>query len=111
MAEAGEKFFILVDGEPYLTEIDALGVQRFIQNDVIRHLVDSEAIDLNKLYIDVLTQKLDAEDYIHFYMSMGFSVSGFNEKFGPGGSWEDNGRPPVEIYNPLWEDEKNGTKH
>jgi len=104
MAQPGDSVFILLDGLPVETVIDEKGVQRFHQNDIVRHLVDTNVVDLNKLYIEVLTQKLDELDYIEFYMGLGYSVSGFYECFGPGSSWEDNGKRPLEIINPLWMD-------
>ncbi len=108
--EPGDFVCVLIDGEPYTTVIDDHGTQRFIQNDVIDHMFQIGMIDLTKVYIEVLTQKLDEVDYMRLHMSLGFSVSGFMEKFGPGGSWEDNGREPVTLINPLWIDEEE-TRH
>ena len=106
MAEIGDIVTILVNGVAIETEIDDHGTQRFKQNDVIRFLVDSGKIDLNQLYIAVLTEKLDDWAYFEFYMALGYSVCGFYEVFGPSSSWEDNGREPVEILNPVWETEE-----
>ena len=111
MAEPGERINILVDGEPVLTEIDENGVQRFIKNEVIEYLVNSGSIDLHKLYVYFLQNNLDEDSYIEFYMSLGVSVSNFEEKFGVGSSWEDNGKEPVEILNPLWLEDERGTTH
>lgn len=102
MYEPGDLVTVLLNGEAVTTQIDERGVQRFIQNDVIRHLVDTDVIDLNKLYIEVLTQKLNEWDYIEVCMSLGYSVSGFMEMFGEGSSWEDNGKEPLTLINPLW---------
>lgn len=102
MAEPGDEIMILVDGVPIPTYIDDNGVQRFRQNEILCYMLDKGVFDLNKLYIEVLTQKLNEYDYMDFYMSLGYSVSGFNEIFGPGSSWEDNGQEPVQILNPMW---------
>lgn len=111
MAEPGDKIYVIVDGEPVLTEIDDEGVQRFIKNEVIEHLVNSGSIDLHKLYIYFLQHNLDTDSYIEFYMSLGLSVCAFEEKFGIGSSWEDNGKKPIDILNPLWLEDDRGTTH
>lgn len=105
MANPGEYIMILVDNMPVLTQIDEHGVQRFRKNSVIRHLVDSGMVDLNTLVLDFIAGKFSGVDYQEFYQGLGYSVCGFDELFGPGSAWVDNGNPPVKIFNPLWIDD------
>jgi hypothetical protein len=104
----GDRICILVDGSPAETEIDPHGVQRFVQNDAVDWLIRSGQIDLNQLWMDFYTNSdcaITRESMIEFYMSIGYSVCGFDEVFGPSSSFHDNGNEPVEILNPVWERE------
>ena len=98
----GDEIFVLLDGEPFLTVIDDHGVQRFPQNDLLRYLVTSKIVDLNDLALAFHHDQFDADGYKAFYRDIGYSVSGYDEIFGPGSSWEDNGNEAVEIINPVW---------
>jgi hypothetical protein len=91
---------VKVNNIEYDTIIDKHGTQRFIENKVIRHLVDIKVIDLNKLVIDYFNNKFDQKSYAEFNMMLGYSVSGFSEL----SSFMD-----YEIINPLWvkDDNKN----
>lgn len=101
-ANPGDEIYILVGGQPVLTVIDDHGTQRFPQSDILRYLVDSDLVNLNDLAIAFHHEQFDAESYQQFYMDIGYSVSGFEEIFGPSSAYADNGNEPVEIINPLW---------
>ena len=87
---------VKIDGKEYETTI-INDVQRFKTNSVIRYLVDSKQVDLNRLSADYQEGEFTKKDYMEFVMMLGYSVSGlldlehFND---------------VEIYNPLWESER-----
>ncbi len=82
---------IQVDGKDYNTIIDENGIQRFIKNAIICHLIETENIDLNLLSIDYQKGKFTDIEYMEFYMGMGYSVCGFSEIF-----------HNASIENPLW---------
>ncbi len=107
--EPGDHINILVDGQPVTTEIDEHGTQRFLQNDVVCWLFSSGQISMHQLWIDFYTNS-EAEitdgAMMEFYMSLGYTVGGFDEMFGEGSSWESNGKDPIEILNPCWELDK-----
>jgi len=84
---------VRVNGKEYDTVIDENGTQRFIKNNLIRHLTDSKAVDLNKLCLDYQRGKFLEQEYAEFNMGLGYSVSGFCEI----SSFEDG-----TILNPLW---------
>lgn len=105
----GDRICILVDGSPAETIIDEHGTQRFLQNDVVRWLVDSGQISLNQVWLDFTTNRdcaITRESMIEFYMTLGYTICGFDEIFGSSSSWHDNGNEPVEIMNPVWEMEE-----
>lgn len=89
----GEVIIVKVGGKPYETVIDKDGVQRFKVNQLLSHLQTSGHIDLNQLAIDYQRGLFTQEEYLHFYMGLGYSVSGFSEL----SFFED-----LEIDNPLW---------
>ncbi len=62
-----------------IVEVD--GVWRFKQNKLIRYLVD-EIVDLNRMKIEFHNRKFSLDEYMQFYMDMGYSLSGFYEIFG-----------------------------
>jgi len=99
----GDQICILVDGQPVNTIIDDHGVQRFVENEVVCWLLNTHQIDLNSVCLNFLRGKFSLEDYMEFYMSLGYSVSGFEEVFGASSSVADNTGKAVEILNPLWE--------
>lgn len=83
---------IKVNGMKYRTTFDSNNVQRFETNSVIKHLVDSGQVSLNRLRIDYLNNKFSYIDYMEFVMKTGYSVSGFADLF-----------QDADIENPLWE--------
>lgn len=85
---------VKVGGIEYPTVIDERGTQRFIGNKLLRHLVDSGQVNMNKLSIDYQHDKFSQREYAEFVMGLSWSVSGFAdiEEF------ED-----MEIENSLWE--------
>jgi hypothetical protein len=72
---------IKVNGMKYRTTFDINNVQRFETNSVIKYLVDSGQVNLNKLRIDYLNGKFSYIDYMEFVMQTGYSVSGFADLF------------------------------
>lgn len=55
--------------------LDKRGVARFQSNAIIEHLVETHAIDLNKL----ATMTFSKEDHMQLAQLMGYSVSGFGD--------------------------------
>ena len=62
------------------TQKDASDVLRFVSG-LPRILVDEAHVDLNKMCIDFQNGRFGLEDYLRFYVGMGYSVSGFYEVF------------------------------
>lgn len=100
-----KKIKVKIGRKEYDTYIDKNGVQRFIENKVVRYLVDEGIIDLNKLRMDFHDKKFPTIDYLEFYMLMGYSVCGFSELSVCGFS-ELSPFYGYQIKNPLWEDKK-----
>jgi hypothetical protein len=80
--EAGS--YVRVGGVVYPTIIDKNGTERFIENPVVRYLLDNGKIDLNQIAVAYQTGKLggveDAQRaYAEFNMMLGYSVCGFEE--------------------------------
>ncbi len=89
----GDVIPVKVDGKKYDTIIDADGVQRFVQNDVIRRIVDLGWVNLNNLAENYHGQGgISQRDYAEFNMMLGYSMCGFSEL----SAFED-----MEIENPL----------
>lgn len=101
----GDRVNILVNGEPVTTIIDDNGTQRFIENGVVRWLVDANVISLNDMCLAYHKDQFNLDDYMEFYMSLGYSVCGFEEIFGEGSGVADRSGAPVDILNPVWERE------
>lgn len=89
----GEVIVVKIGGKPFETIIDNDGVQRFKVNKLFDRLYKSGRIDLNQLAIDYQRGLFTQEEYLHFYLGLGYSVSGFSEL----SFFED-----LEIDNPLW---------
>ena len=89
------EIIVKVGGVEYPTVIDKHGVQRFVENSLFCHLVDSGQVDLNRLGIDYQHDKFSQREYAEFTMMLGYSVDGFAEL----SSFHD-----MEIENPLWEE-------
>lgn len=93
----GQKITVKVGGKEYLTIIDKNGTQRFKENKLLRHLVDSEMIDLNKLADHYQNKKcFTKREYAEFYMQIGYSVCGFSEL----SLFES-----YNIENPVWDED------
>ena len=69
---------VKVGGKSYQTVIDDEGTQRFLVNKLFRHLHGSCRIDLNQLVIDYSNGLFTQEEYLHFCMGIGYSVSGLS---------------------------------
>jgi hypothetical protein len=61
---------------------DDEGVYRWREDKLIRWLVDSEEVDLNKVSIAYQIGKFTLQEYMKFYRGLGYSLSGFIETFG-----------------------------
>lgn len=83
---------VKVVGKEYPT-IKVGKVQRFIEDPLIRGLVDLKIIDLNYLHELFVCKKIcSRRRYMEFKMSLGYSVAGFASLF-----------PYAKIENPVWE--------
>ncbi len=76
------------------TWYDEHGVQRLPRNEVYCALFDSGALDLNKLVVAYLQNKISFEHYLEYYLNIGYSVCGFAEL---------NNFQHLPIKNPVWE--------
>lgn len=85
---------ISVDHKHYATYLYK-GVQRFPPNKLILYLFKKYQIDLNDLKMMADIETFSQDEYMQFYMDIGYSVCGLLELF-----------PEVEIENPLWDKEK-----
>ena len=55
--------------------LDDHGTARFCRNEIIRHLCDSGALDLNR----IATMGFSDEDHMQLAQLLGYSVSGFSD--------------------------------
>ena len=101
----GDRIVILVNGEPVETVIDNHGTQRFIENEAVAWLLDTGQIDLNRMFLAFHRGHFSLEAYMEFYMSLGYTVCGFEEIFGEGSGVADKTGQVVEILNPIWDRE------
>ena len=94
----GDEIIVKVGGLTYVTIIDAKGVQRFKENKLISHLIDTICPSdiMNLLPHAFWGEKFSQREFAEFYMSIGYSVSGFGEL----SFFED-----MDIENPLWENQ------
>lgn len=92
-AAQAETIIVKIDGQEFQTFLDENGTQRFRGNSVIRHLVDTDAADLNRLSIEFQNGKFSNSDWIDFYTSFGYSV---------GGLLDVSDFTSLDIENPLW---------
>lgn len=92
---SGDVVIVKVDGREYKTMIDEQGVQRFEANALLKHLCDSGQVDLNRLTIDYQAGCFPREDYLRFYIGIGYSVCGLLDI----SDFED-----LHIANPLFDD-------
>lgn len=60
---------------PQRVHIDEHGVRRFVQNDIVRHLIDNGSIDLNQL----ARMNFSDEDWSQLAQLIGYSVSGYGD--------------------------------
>lgn len=107
--KVGDQITIYIENFPYVTEIDANGVQRFIKNEVLDYMfyndINGNKIDdmdcktprmlsMNAISIAYQHGKFSKRDYAEFIMALGYSVCGFAE-YEEFQDWT--------INNPLWE--------
>lgn len=59
---------------------DEAGVERFVPG-IARYLTDQQGVDLNKLCLAFNYNTFSLEEYMRFYASLGYSLSGFYEIF------------------------------
>jgi len=87
---------VKIGGKEYDTVIDKSrkAIQVFRTNALIRHLLDSGQITMDRLNADYAEGKFSQKEYLHFYMGLGYSVCGISEL-----SFFEN----LEIENPLWD--------
>jgi hypothetical protein len=102
----GDRINILLNGDPIITEIDKDGVQRFVANEVVDWLFSTGQISMHDMCLAFHKGQFDLYSYQEFYMSLGYSVCGFMEFFGPGSGIADHTGEPAEILNPVWEKEE-----
>jgi hypothetical protein len=100
-----ETIIVKVGGRPFETYIDRHGVQRFRVNTVLNHLcnlmmknmtVDGKPYGLNEMNMEFFEGKFSNNDWLTWYTSFGYSVSGFMDI-----SHFDH----LDIENPLWDKE------
>lgn len=96
-----EKIPVIINGKTFQTFIDERGVQRFVGNAVMRRILDSldshRVMNLNTLSIDHQSGMFSNDEWLEFYTSFNYSVSGFM-----GLSDFCN----FSIENPLWDEEE-----
>lgn len=102
----GERICVLVNGQPVDTIVDDNGTQRFIENEVVGWLFDSGQLDMEKMFLAFSRgHQFSLDSYMEFYMSLGYTLGGFEEVFGEGSTIAEQTGQPVEILNPVWERE------
>lgn len=85
---------VKVAGKEYPT-IMVGRIQRFIEDPLIRQLVNLKILDLNSLHVLFTSKNLCSwRRYLEFKMSLGYSVCMLMELF-----------PNTKFENPLWEKE------
>lgn len=90
----GDIFLVKIGSHRIKTEIDKNGVQRLPCNLFYDNLIKHGLLDLNAMARAYHTGKLSFDEYLEFYLNIGYSMSGFAEL----SSFEH-----LEIKNPLWE--------
>lgn len=91
----GDTILIKVGARRVVTTIDDSGVQRLPKNKFYCDLLDANLIDLNNLAIAYQRGKISFDDYLEFYLNIGYSVCGFADL----SSFEH-----LEISNPVWKE-------
>lgn len=94
-----EKIPVIINGREFQTFLDEGGVQRFVGNSVINRMIDSmgsrDKMSLNTLAIDFHSGMFSNDEWLDFYTSTNYSVSGFMGL---------SDFSYLEIQNPLWEE-------
>ena len=91
----GDKIMIKIGNRKVETYIDEHGTQRITPiNKLYNNLIESGKVDLNQLGRDYIDDKFTFKEYFEFYLSIGYSVSGFSELH----RFEH-----LTIKNPLWD--------
>lgn len=92
-AAEADVILVKIDGRLFETYMDIDGTQRFKGNSVVQHLRDSGAIDVNELTIEYHNGKFANDDWLDFYTSLGYSVSGLMDL---------SFFSMLDIDNPIW---------
>ena len=90
----GDKVMIKIGDRDMETVIDEHGVQRLPDNPVYSALFDSGALDLNALAVAYHKGKISFENYLEYYLHIGYSVDGFADL---------SAFQELEITNPIWD--------
>jgi len=88
----GDEIIIEINGKSIITTIDKNGTQRLPEDDLLRELIDSELLSLNKLATYVCAGRFPEDLKRKIYQNIGYSVCGYSEVF-----------TNDEISNPLWD--------
>lgn len=94
MINPGDQVVVHIGDWALVTIIDKDEVQRLPTNPIFRGLLDSGALDLNKLTVAYIQGKISKDTLLDFYLNIGYSVCGFREL-----DFFDD----LEIRNPLWD--------
>lgn len=84
---------IKVNGKEYVTVFDDEGVQRFKVNTLFRYLTGSTIVDYRHLSFAYQQGEFTQEEYLHFLMGVGWSVSGL---------FDLDAFKDLPIENPVW---------
>ncbi len=92
--QKGDTIKVKINGREYETVIGDDNIQRFKVNKLFRDLVFTKKVNLNQLGNDFQRGIFTLQEYMEFYMGLGYSICSFKEIFGQGDSL-------LEIDNPL----------
>jgi hypothetical protein len=90
----GDKITIKIGDQEIETTVDEYGVQRLPRNPIYDGMIDKGLVDLNEMVRSYRAGRIKFEDYLEFYLNIGYSVSGFADL----SSFQH-----LEIRNPIWE--------
>ena len=95
VADIGDKIMIKIGDVAVVTVIDEHGTQRLPSNSLYMELYQSGALGLDDLYAAHYDGDISFDNYLEFYLNIGYSVGGFSEL---------SAFQHLEIKNPVWED-------